>query len=71
MRGAEREDRALLLSTKNPVKVRAGQIGARVRWGAPRLVRIDDLSPEQARLVRALVEAARAERNESASEAAA
>jgi hypothetical protein len=39
---------------------RAGRLGARARWGPPRVVRLDDLSPEQRRLVLALVDAARA-----------
>jgi hypothetical protein len=37
----------------------AGRIAARARWGEPRVIRLDSLTPEQARLVRALVEAAR------------
>ena len=46
---------------KNPAKVRAGTIGAAARWGPERRqVDIRDLSPEQRRLVLALVEAARA-----------
>lgn len=46
---------------KDPAKVRAGEIGARKRWSGhqPRIVRLDDLSPEQRRLVLALVNAAR------------
>jgi hypothetical protein len=44
------------------MKVRAGTIGAHTRWGdTPRVVRLDDLTPPQRRLVLALVEAARAE----------
>ncbi len=45
--------------TKNPVKVHAGEVGARRRWGPQRIVRLDDLTPEQRRLVLALVHAAR------------
>ena len=46
----------------NPVKQRAGLIGARKRWGAePRIVRLDALTPPQRRLVLALVNAAREE----------
>lgn len=48
-------------SPKNPVKQRAGQIGARRRWGEPGVVRLDELTAPQRRLVMALVEAARAE----------
>jgi len=47
------------IATKDPVKVRAGQLGARTRWGLPRVVRLDELTAEQRRLVLALVEAAR------------
>jgi hypothetical protein len=52
----------LVSGTKDPVKVRAGTIGARQRWGdTPRVLRLDDLTPPQRRLVVALVDAARAE----------
>jgi hypothetical protein len=44
---------------KDPAKVAAGEKGARSRWGPPRVVRLDDLTPEQRRLVLALVDAAR------------
>lgn len=47
---------------KDPAKVRAGQAAARARWGdTPRVVRIDQLTASQRRLVLALIEAARAE----------
>jgi hypothetical protein len=45
---------------KNPAKVAAGRAGAASRWGPPRVVRIDQLTPEQRRLVVALIEAAKA-----------
>jgi hypothetical protein len=49
-------------SGKDPAKQRAGLAGARRRWGdAARVVRLADLSPEQRRLVLALVDAARRE----------
>ncbi len=52
----------MTIETKNPVKVRAGRIGATKRWGTePRVVRLHDLSDAQRRLVRALVDAARRE----------
>lgn len=41
--------------TKDPVKVRAGQIGAEVGWRQPRVVRLDDLTGEQRRLVLTLL----------------
>jgi hypothetical protein len=50
----------LVSATKDPVKVRAGQIGARVRWGEqPRVIRLDELTSDQRRLVVALVDAAK------------
>jgi hypothetical protein len=51
----------LASATKDPTKVRAGKIGARARWGEPRVARLDDLTLPQRRLVLALIEAARAE----------
>ncbi len=49
-------------ATKNPVKVKAGLASAAKRWGPePRVVRLDELSPPQRRLVLALVDAARQE----------
>lgn len=45
--------------SKNPKKVRAGRIAARARWGEPRVVRLDSLTPEQRRLVLALIDAAK------------
>ena len=52
--------------SKNPAKVRAGRIGAATRWDAnpnvpPKVVKIDDLTAPQRRLVLALVDAARRE----------
>jgi len=56
------EARVLVSSTKDPDKVRAGQMGAHKRWGAqPRTVRLDELTTEQRRLVVALVDAAKSE----------
>jgi hypothetical protein len=46
--------------TKDSRKVKSGQAAAKVRWGEHgRIVRIDSLTLEQQRLVRALVEAAK------------
>ncbi len=45
--------------TKDPDKVRAGRIGADVRWRQPRIVSLDDLTGEQRRLVLALIDAAK------------
>ncbi len=51
-----------MVPEKNPVKVRAGLIGSRVRWGPePRIVRLDELSDPQRRLVVALIAAAKSE----------
>ena len=47
------------VSGKNARFVEAGRRGALRRWGPPRIVRLDELTAEQARLVRALVDAAR------------
>ncbi len=52
----------MTIATKDPRKVRAGQIGARSRWGEePRVVRLDELTAPQRRLVLALIDAARLE----------
>ena len=50
---------AMAMAQKDPTKARAGRLGARARWGEPRIARLDDLTPEQRRLVRALIDAAR------------
>lgn len=44
---------------KNPKKVEAGKKAAAARWGDPRVVRLDELTPAQRRLVVALVDAAK------------
>ena len=48
---------------KDPVKAKAGRIGARKKWAGhvPRLVSLDALTPSQRRLVLALVDAAKEE----------
>ena len=48
---------------EDEVKVRAGTLGARARWGdgPPRIVRLDDLSAPQRRVVLALLAAVRKE----------
>lgn len=53
----------MVSETKDPTKVRAGTIGARTRWAGhePRVIRLDDLTGPQRRLVLALVDAARKE----------
>jgi len=35
--------------------VRRGQVGARTRWGPPRIARLDDLTPAQRDVVMALI----------------
>lgn len=56
---------------KDPRKVAAGKAGMRARWGAePRVVRLDELTPPQRRLVVALVDAAKAELRAAPPEAA-
>jgi hypothetical protein len=44
--------------SRDPVKVKAGRIGARKRWDGhtPRVVRLDALLPEERRVVEALLE---------------
>lgn len=57
----------MLPPEKNATKQRVGRLGAAARWGPePRVVRLDALSPEQRRLVLALVEAAKAEKPDPA-----
>lgn len=48
---------------KSPERVKSGRAGAQARWAGhtARVVRLDALTPEQRRLVMALVEAARQE----------
>lgn len=58
----------MVSETKDPTKVAAGLIGARTRWGAPRLVRLDQLAPPVANAILALVRAASTK--EAAGEAA-
>lgn len=49
--------------TKDPVKVRAGTIGARARWGdEPRVVRLGSLDPRVRAAVVALIRADEASR---------
>lgn len=56
----------MVSATKDPVKVASGLAGARARWGPePRVVRLDDLSTPQRRLVVALIEAERAKNKEA------
>jgi hypothetical protein len=47
----------LITDPKDPVKVRAGTIGARARWGPPRTLRLDTLDPVTADIVRAILTA--------------
>lgn len=51
---------------KDPVRVAAGRSGARKRWGPPRVLRLDTLTPQQRRLVLALLDAAKADESEQA-----
>jgi hypothetical protein len=44
---------------KDPTKVAAGQSGARKRWGEPRIVRLDALTPDERAVVLALVDSMR------------
>lgn len=52
----------MVSETRKPLSpAQRGAIGARRKWAnhTPRTVRLDGLTPEQARLVRALIEAAK------------
>jgi hypothetical protein len=42
---------------KNPRHVAAGVTGARTRWGPPRILRLDQLDPVTAEIVRAVLTA--------------
>lgn len=46
-----------MVSATKLSKAEAGAIGARRRWGAPRVLRLDQLHPAVAAAVRALVDA--------------
>lgn len=61
-------DAAVSIPAKDPAKVRAGSIGGRTRWAghARKMVRLDDLTAPQRRLVLALVEAAKNEADQNA-----
>jgi hypothetical protein len=45
---------------RDPQRVAAGKAGMLSRWGPPRVVRLDDLTAPQRRVVLALIEAAKA-----------
>lgn len=46
-------------SEKDPVKVQAGRLGARKRWGDPRILRLDQLDADERRLIQAILTAKR------------
>lgn len=54
-------------AVKDPVKVKAGIAGSRARWGERRVVRLDQLDADTARLIRALL-AQRPTQSEAASD---
>lgn len=47
----------MLRSMKDPKRVAAGKKAAAARWGDKRVVRLNELTPAQRRLVLALIEA--------------
>ena len=47
----------MVSATKDPVKARAGAIGARARWGPPRRLRLDTLDPVTRDIIRAILTA--------------
>ena len=51
---------------KDPKRVAAGKKAAAARWGDKRIVRLDELTPAQRRLVLALIEAAEENNREKA-----
>lgn len=57
----------MVSAAKDPKRVASGKAGMRARWGAPRKVRLDDLTPEQRDVIVALV-AAQAAANKAAAE---
>ena len=59
--GAAGGQYSLLSDARKLTKREAGKLGMRARWGEPRVVRLDDLTDPQRRLVVALVDAARQE----------
>ncbi len=52
----------MVSATKDPVKVRAGAIGAAKRWGPPRVVSLRDLDPDSRAFIAELIEVARRNR---------
>jgi hypothetical protein len=44
-------------ATRDPVKARAGTIGARARWGPQRTIHLRDLDPVTADIIRAILTA--------------
>lgn len=44
---------------KDPRRVRAGKAAMLSRWGPPRVIRLDDLPPEQRAFIAELVDVAR------------
>ena len=54
-----------VVPAKSPARVAAGQANARTRWGPPRVIRLDDLTPDQRRVVLALVDAMNAVKEEA------
>lgn len=47
----------MVSASKDPNKVKAGQIGSRARWGPPRVVRLDTLDPVTRDIIRAILTA--------------
>ena len=47
----------MVSATRDPVKARAGTIGARARWGPARVLRLDQLDPVTAGIIRAILDA--------------
>lgn len=63
-----RKDEAVpssVVPVKSAARVAAGEANARVRWGPPRVARLDDLTPAQRHAVLALVDAMNAAKEEA------
>lgn len=50
----------MVVAVKDPNKVKAGKAGSASRWGPQRIVRLTDLDPVTAGIIRAIVAARKA-----------
>ena len=59
-----------LTRPKDPQRVAAGRAGMARRWGPPRVIRLDDLAPEQRAFIAELVAVAKRHARPAADDAA-